>query len=1762
MAEPSLFGDFRGAVDRIASGGASEDVRLYEDLGGYSEIRSIFSEVLSLYNSEKKAMTLVLFEQALEHLCRIHRIIRNVRGNALLVGVGGSGKQSLCALATYCAGYKLFQISLSRGYGEEQFKEDLKELYKQLGTGEVVFLFTDAHVVEEGFLEFINNMLTTGMVPALYPQDEKDALCNTVRAEVKAAGLAETPDNLWTYYVNKCRNNLHIVLAMSPSGSKLRLRCRNFPGLVSNAVIDWFFPWPGDALQKVAEHFLIEEALPDEHRVEITNHLVFTHQNVTKAASRFAEELRRFYYVTPKNYLDFINNYRIQLKFNSRRIVQSKKRLEGGLQKLIEAASAVERMQIVLSEKKVVVDAKTENVQALIKVIQEKTAIANASQEEASKKQVYANEQAVIIAKQKAEADEALSEALPAVEAATRALEDLKKEDLSELKAFANPPAAVKAMCMQLVILRPTGEKLEENWNDAKKLLGHPSLLSMLKNYPKDELKDAQVKKVNKYFNEDLTLEKMATVSKAGFGLLTWVVAIVKYYDVARNVAPLREKVKAMEKAQMQTEKELAELQVLLSTLSKELAELNVQFAEANGELTVLQQEAALMTKRLNAAKKLIDGLTGERTRWSADVESLDGQAVKLVGDCLLGSSFLSYAGAFTTDYRKDLIYGKFLSDITTRKIPISNNFSLEGLLTTDATVQGWIAAGLPADNHSIQNGILTTKSSRFPLCIDPQQQAVTWIKRTFKGKNLTVKALTDGDFMKHLELAIQFGNPFLFENVGEELDPMIDPVLEKNVVKEGAQLLIKLGDKMVEWDENFRLFFTTKLANPHYSPEIMGKTMIINYGVTLDGLANQLLNVVVSHERPDLERQWADLVTEMSENAELLVSLEDTLLRELSNSTGNILDNHELIATLENTKSMAVDISMKLQVAQQTKLDIGVARSVYQPVAKRGSILYFAEAGLAAIESMYELSLDSFLVVFKSSLESAKKDANIDSRLRNMIDTIMRSVYDYTCMGIFERHKLMFSFQMTCMVMNGDGVLDAPLLDFFLKGDTSLDSVAEVCPAPWLSAAGWKDLLALSVLNSVCGELLKDFKNNVSLWREWYDLEAPEMVSFPNGFSTKTTPLERLAVTRCFRSDRVYNAVKLFVIEILGEKFVQPPTLDYARVFSQSSPMQPMVFILSPGADPQSDIQKFCDEMGMSARFKFVALGQGQGPIAEQLLEVGYKRGHWILLQNCHLLASWLKTLERILNEMKDPHKDFRLWLTTDPTDKFPLGILQRSVKIVTEPPDGLKLNMRATYSRIDATVIDECPHWAFRACMYVLAFLHAVVLERRKYGKIGWNVNYDFNDSDLNISRRLLSLYLQKSFEDNDEFLPWGSLKYLIGDAMYGGRVSDDMDRRILKTYLEEYMGDFLFDDSQKFSFSTTGFDYCLPQWGDLSNYTDMVESLPLTNSPAVFGLHPNAEIGYFANAVKSMWVDLISLQPRRVATGGGMSREDIIAVTAREINAKIPIVSMDIGSFDLLQTRAMLLKRNESEDTVTPCQVVLLQELERWNALVKRMSSSLLDLQRALIGEIGMSDVLDALGDSLFNGFLPQLWRRLAPDTQKTLGSWVLHFSRRFQQYDLWIKEGEPAVIWLSGLHIPESYLTALVQTTCRVRGWPLDKSTLYTVVTNFTRAEGLEALESGCYVQGLYLEGARWDLEEGELRAQEPKVLVVELPIMQVIPMEQSKLKLHNTFRTPVYVTQARKNAMGVGMVFEADLRTTEHVSHWVLQGVALCLNIDS
>lgn len=416
----------------------------------------------------------------------------------------------------------------------------------------------------------------------------------------------------------------------------------------------------------------------------------------------------------------------------------------------------------------------------------------------------------------------------------------------------------------------------------------------------------------------------------------------------------------------------------------------------------------------------------------------------------------------------------------------------------------------------------------------------------------------------------------------------------------------------------------------------------------------------------------------------------------------------------------------------------------------------------------------------------------------------------------------------------------------------------------------------------------------------------------------------------------------------------------------------------------------------------------------------------------------------------------------------------------MVTEPPDGLQLNISRIYSSIpEENFESESNHFAYKPLVFVLSFFHSVLQDRKKFGKIGWNVFYDFNESDFTISRRLLAMYLNKITAD--EPIPWSSLKYLIGEAMYGGRVTDDYDRRIMMTYLNEYMGDFIFDTNQKFFFSKSGHEYSIPEAGPYDSYLKFISEMPPIYSPEVIGLHSNAEIDYFTQSSKLIWQNLLVLQATggKTKPGDKSSNKEQFSLELAEnlLHNKIK------EKFDLQSISSKFKSKS-------PIDAVLIQELERFNLLIEKMIRTLTDLKKSINGEISMNSEIEEIMISLFNGAIPNQWKNIAPETQKSLGNWIDHFQKRYDQYEKWANDGEPKVMWLSGLHIPGSYLKAIIQTTSRKKGWALDKVDTYTVVTKIYNLEEIkDKPEHGCYISGLYLEGAEWNSELNSLEKQQ-------------------------------------------------------------------------
>ena len=331
------------------------------------------------------------------------------------------------------------------------------------------------------------------------------------------------------------------------------------------------------------------------------------------------------------------------------------------------------------------------------------------------------------------------------------------------------------------------------------------------------------------------------------------------------------------------------------------------------------------------------------------------------------------------------------------KKLPFTENINVVTMLINDNEASEWALQGLPSDELSLQNASIVTKARSFPLLIDPQGQGKNWMVAKESSNELQVTNLNHKYFKTHLEDSLSLGRPLLIEDVGEELDPVLDNLLEKNFVKQGKALKVMLGDQEKDVMEGFNLTITTKLPNPSYSPEISARCAIIDFTVTMKGLEDQLLGRVIRMEKSELEQERVKLCEDVLENKATMKELEDSLLAKLNAVEGSLVDDEELINVLQETKTTASEVGKKLQVAAETEKKINSAREEFRGVATRGSILYFLIVELSKVNVMYQTALRQFLVLFDISVTKSKPTHVVEKRIGNILDFLTKSVWKYT---------------------------------------------------------------------------------------------------------------------------------------------------------------------------------------------------------------------------------------------------------------------------------------------------------------------------------------------------------------------------------------------------------------------------------------------------------------------------------------------------------------------------------------------------------------------------------------------------------------------------------------------------------------------------------------------------------------------------------------------------------------------------------------------
>lgn len=1746
-----------------------EGERRYEEMPSVEVVLGVATTMLSEYNTTHKSkMNIVLFDYALEHLSKICRLLSMPAGNALLVGVGGSGRQSLTRLASTILGQSVFQPEITKSYSVKDWGDDLKLVLRESGglNKDTTFLFTESQIKLETFIQNLDSLLNSGEVPNLYGMDEKQEILELVRLGAQGGNrnLDISPLQILAFFIGRCKAKLHIVLCFSPIGSSFRTRLRLYPSLVNCCTIDWYDSWPEDALEMVANYYMVKVNVSDTIKSAAVIACKQFHVDARVVSADFYTNYGRKTYITSASYLDLIKSFTSLTNKKQRELRSAKLRYTNGLDKLGQAAEAVFIMQRDLNALKpqlIVMAAKSAK---MMEEIEGETAIADKAAAAVKEDQKVANVQAAAAQELKKDCEADLALALPILDDAISALNTLKPADITIVKSMKNPPGTVKLVMAAVCVMKGIapdkipdpdnpGKKMFDFWGPSKRLLGDMGFLEGLKNFDKDNISVETMKKIRKEYlsNKDFKPHIIAKASAAAEGLCKWIIAMDMYDAVAKVVAPKKAKLNKAEKEFAETMAFLEEKKAMVARLEARLAELNYALEEANKQKKALEDEVQLCIDKLSRAEKLIGGLGGEKVRWTLAAENLQTLYDNLAGDILVSCGIIAYLAPYTLPVRTENTEN-WRQLVIKLGMPHSEVYVFRDILGTDIKIQNWYIAGLPRDSFSSDNGIIQDNSMRWSLLVDPQGQANKWIKTMEKLNDLQVLKFTDGNYMKVIEICLEYGKPALIDCILEDVEAPLDPVLLKNTYFQAGKEFIALGENVIEYHPNFRLYMTTKLRNPHYLPEVFNKVTLINFSLTKDGLEDQLLGIVVAKERPDLQEKREKLIIQGAANKAALKGVEDDILRTLQESKGDILEDESAIEVLDSSKILSVDIMKKQEASLETEKIIEEFRLGYRPIASHSAVLYYCVTELPNVDPMYQYSLTWFINLYIMSIESANKSKDLDKRLKFLNDTFTYNLYSNVCRSLFDKDKLMFSFIMCAKMMISTGEMIPDEHMFLITGGIAIENTLKK-PVDWLPIRGWDEICRLTNLPAFNG-FKESFIKIVKKWEEVYDDLEPHNKELPGGWDTKLTPFQKLLVVRVLRPDKLTVALSEFVERQMGRKYITPPPFDIGKSFGDSNCLAPLIFILSPGSDPMGALIRYCEKMGYSNRFSSISLGQGQGPIARAMIERAQCESGWVCLQNCHLAASWLPVLEKLVEgfDLTNTDLSFRLWLTSYPSDKFPQSVLQAGVKMTNEPPTGLQHNLNRSYISEplkEPEFYEGCPgkDKAFSKLLYGLSFFHAVVQERKKFGPLGWNIQYGFNDSDFQISIMQLQLFLNQYEE-----IQYVAIKYLAGECNYGGRVTDDWDRRLIVTILDTYINAGVVNDPN-FQFCDIGAQYGLPRRCEYQDYLKHIESVPVNPPPEVYGLHMNAGITRDYSISMALTTTLVMVEGAGSGGEGG-NTEAVLVQMATEILSKLP------PPFDIEESQKKYpVDYNESMNTV------LVQEMERFNKLFREIKSSLLDLQKAVKGLIVMSSGLENQSNSMLLGKIPDNWRKSSYPSLKPLPSYITDFIERLGMLESWYLNGKPTTFWLSGFFFTQAFLTASVQNYARAKKIPIDLL-IFDFEVRKVNYENTSP-EWGVYVHGLFMDGGRWDPNAYAINEQFPKILNDNMPAMWLYPKLKSDFSEGTRYKCPLYKTLERKGVLATtghssNFVLAFYLPSDKPASHWVKRSVALLLQLDN
>jgi dynein heavy chain 1 len=1424
------------------------------------QLRDYVKARLRTFCEEELDVPLILFNDVLEHVLRIDRVFRQPQGHLILIGVSGSGKTTLSRFVAWMNGLSVFQIKVHGRYSAEDFDEDLRNVLRRCGCkGEkICFIMDESNVLDSGFLERMNTLLANGEVPGLFEGDEYATLMTACKEGAQRQGLLlDSQEELYKWFTQQIVRNLHVVFTMNPPTEGLGSKAATSPALFNRCVLNWFGDWSDQALYQVAYeltqsvdidkgNYVCPDSLPIEfdqlemplsHRDAIVNGMVHVHHSLRSFNDRLKRQQNKTTFLTPRQFLDFVAQF-VKL-FNEKRddLEEQQRHLNVGLDKLRETVDKVSELKKSLAEKKSELEKKdaeaSEKLQRMVADQREAELRKSASLEVQSALEKQEKE----VAKRREVVLNDLAKAEPAVEEAQRSVSNIKRQHLTEVRSMQNPPSGVKLALESVCTL--LGHKATD-WKTIVSIVRRDDFIASIVGYDNERQMTPQHRnkmKAEYLSKEDFTFERVNRASKACGPLVQWVEAQVNYSEILDRVGPLREEVDQLQDEALQTKAEAKAIENTLVELERSIATYKDEYAQLISQTEAIKAEMTRVQSKVDRSMRLLNSLSSERGRWEESSKTFQVQMETIIGDVFLASAFLAYAGLYDQQYRRAMIEDWSLQ-LSASGIPFKTQSAMSEYLSTADERQQWHEHALPVDELCTENAVMLKRYNRYPLIIDPSGRVTDFLQNETQDRRLTVTSFLDGSFVKQLESALRFGNPILIQDA-EHIDPILNQVLNKEYQRTGGRVLIQLGRQEIDFSPAFKLYLSTKDPSARFAPDVCSRTTFVNFTVTQSSLKTQTLNEVLKSERPDVDERRSNLVKMQGEFTQRLRRLERGLLQALNESRGNILDDENVIQTLETLKNEAAEITTKATETEGVMNEVNTIMSTYDIIARSCSAIFAVLEQLYHVHHFYQFSLQYFVDIFESVLHAARESAEKDPKKR--IDSIVRSLfgrtYTETSASLLQKDRLTFA---VLLAQAAPFAMDKSLIDIILD-ETIVGGDVTTHPEH-------KDKA------SATASRIKSVKELVTTtdtpeWDKFFSTEQGE--TCVPGISQSTgnendKALKELLLVKLFRMDRLVPATERFVNTVFGHDFLDVAE-DLGRIANNTTASSPIALCSSPGFDASYKVDQLVERQ--SASCTSVAMGSNESmSSADAALAGAAANGTWVLIKNVHLATEWLQNLVKRIDSLK-PHKDFRLFLSMETSPKIPSSLLRASRVLMYEQPAGIRANMRDTLTSLPDKAVQQPVEKA--RVHFLLSFLHAVVQERLRYApRLGWKGFWEFNDADFDCSAFVIQWWIDNLARGRSNIaprtIPWDILRSLITE-MYGGKIDDAKDMEQLRILVAKTMTAEAFEEG----FNLIGevaedqsVGMALPSGSAKTVFLQWVKELPEREPPTYLGLPANAE------------------------------------------------------------------------------------------------------------------------------------------------------------------------------------------------------------------------------------------------------------------------------------------------------------------------------